>query len=367
MTNRVSAFFAIGVAGFVLQIVMLHWLSSGWHWPYVLATLVAVESAILHNFFWHERWTWADRRSDARSTRTRLLRFHLGTGMTSLVGNVLVTALAVEFFHLPTLIANTVAVLATSLVNFLVSDRWVFGRSAGAACCVALLLAPADVSAAGARRETVAAWNRHIAAIDLTAGDRATDPPVTKPEGRSIPVAGGTIHEWRGSVLVRGTTVPRLVGALQVPGLPPPSDDVLDARVLRRDADSLHLYMRVTRSAVMTVTYDTEHDVTFIHHYPASATSRSVSTTIREVGDSDHGFLWALNSYWRYRQQGDDVLVDVLSVSLSRDVPSLVRPIAAPVIDHVARESMQRTLDAVERFGSGLRSPRPAAESAATR
>ena len=60
-------------------------------------------------------------------------------------------------------------------------------------------------------------------------------------------------------------------------------------------------------------------------HYPGLATSRSVSTTVREVGDSDHGFLWALNSYWRYRQQGDDVLVEVLSVSLSRDVPSLVQ------------------------------------------
>ena len=367
MTQRVSAFFAIGVAGFVLQIVMLHWLSSGWHWPYVLATLVAVESAILHNFFWHERWTWADRRSDARSTRRRLLRFHLGSGMTSLVGNVVVTALAVEFLHLPTLIANTVAVVATSLANFVVADRWVFGRSAAVACCAAVLLAPTDVSAAGAPRETVAAWNRHIAAIELTAGEHATDAPVTKPEGRSIPVAGGTIHEWRGSVLVRGTTVPRLVGALEVPGLPPPSDDVLDARVLRRDGGLLHLYLRLTRSAVMTVTYDTEHDVSFVHHYPASATSRSASTMIREVGDSDHGFLWALNSYWRYRQQGDDVVVDVLSVSLSRDVPSLVRPIAAPVIDHVARESMQRTLDAVERFGSGLRTPAPVVESAATR
>jgi putative flippase GtrA len=367
VTHRVSAFFAIGVAGFVLQIVLLHWLSSGWHWPYVLATLVAVESAILHNFFWHERWTWADRRSDARSTRKRLLRFHLGTGMTSLVGNVVVTALAVEFLHLPTLVANTLAVMATSLVNYLVSDRWVFGRSAAAACFLALVLAPADASAAGASRETVSAWNRHISAIEMAAGDHATDPPVTKPEGRSIPVTGGTIHEWRGSVLVRGITVPRLVGALEVPGLPPPSDDVLDARVLRRDGDLLHVYLRLTRSAVMTVTYDTEHDVTFIHHYPALATSRSVSTTVREVGDSDHGFLWALNSYWRYRQQGDDVLVEVLSVSLSRDVPSLVRPIAAPVIDHVARESMQRTLDAVERFGTGLRAPRSAVESGATR
>ncbi len=34
-------------------------------------------------------------------------------------------------------------------------------------------------------------------------------------------------------------------------------------------------------------------------------------------------------------------LVDVLSVSLSRDVPALVRPIAAPIVDRIARESMR--------------------------
>jgi putative flippase GtrA len=366
MTNRVAAFFAIGVAGFVLQIVMLHWLWNTWHWPYVPATLVAVESAILHNFFWHERWTWSDRRSDVESTSTRLMRFHLGAGMTSLVGNVIVTALALKFFHLPILIANTTAVLATSLANFLVSDRWVFSRSA-AVCAMVLLLAPADVSAATASTETMTAWRRHIAAVESTAAPQLPGPVAKRPEGRSIRVAGGTIHEWRGAVLVRGVTVSRLVGALEMPGLPPPSDDVLDARVLRRDGDMLHLYLRLTRSAVMTVTYDTEHDVTFVRHYPEFATSRSVSTRIQEIGDSDHGFLWALNSYWRYRQQGDDVLVEVLSVSLSRDVPSLVRPIAAPVIDHVASESMQRTLDAVERFGNGLRMGRPAAAVAATR
>lgn len=362
MTQRVPAFVAIGVAGFLVQIVLLHWLSNAWRWSYVPATLAAVESAILHNFFWHERWTWADRRSAAESTGMRLLRFHLGTGATSLVGNVLVTALALKFLGLPILIANTSAVLVTSLVNFLVSDRWVFGRSA-AACCM-LLLAPADAFAAGASPETMTAWNRHVAAIESTVVDEIPGPMVTKPEGRSIRVAGGTIHEWRGAVLVRKMTVSRLVGALEVPGLPPPSEDVLDARVLRREGDMLHLYLRVTRSAILTVTYDTEHDVTFVHHSPDRATSRSVSTSIREIGESDHGFLWALNSYWRYRQQGDDVLVDVLSVSLSRDVPALVRPIAGPVIEHIAGESMQRTLDAVERFGNGLRPARSAAESA---
>ncbi len=29
---------------------------------YLVATALAVEMAVLHNFFWHRRWTWADRR-----------------------------------------------------------------------------------------------------------------------------------------------------------------------------------------------------------------------------------------------------------------------------------------------------------------
>jgi hypothetical protein len=42
-------------------------------------------------------------------------------------------------------------------------------------------------------------------------------------------------------------------------------------------------------------------------------------------------------------------------VSLSRGVPALVRPLAGPIVDRIARESMRRTLDAVDRFGRGLR------------
>jgi hypothetical protein len=112
--------------------------------------------------------------------------------------------------------------------------------------------------------------------------------------------------------------------------------------------------MKLTRSAIITVTYDTEHEVTFTRVAPGFARSRSASTSIREEGGSDRGFLWRLNSYWRYRQHGNDVVVDLLSVSLSRDVPSLARPVAGPIVNAVARESIERTLDAVARFGAGL-------------
>jgi putative flippase GtrA len=328
-------------------------LSAVWDWAYPLATLVAVEAAILHNFFWHERWTWADRPEPGPAIQ-RLLRFHLATGVTSLVGNVVATALAVEVLHLPTLFANTLAVATMSLANFLISDRWVFNRSGIALAVVLLGVMPGNATAASPGVNTLAAWNHHVAQIEATLVEHETDPLPAGVEGRSISVDGGTIHEWRGFTVIRAMTVSRLVTSLNNRGLPPPADDILDSRVLRRSGDALHVYIRISRSAVVTVTYDTEHDVTFVRRSATLATSRSRSTMIREIDGGDHGFLWRLNSYWRYQQRGNDVVVDVLSVSLSRDVPVLVRPVAAPLIDHVARESMQRTLEAVNRFGSAL-------------
>jgi hypothetical protein len=82
---------------------------------------------------------------------------------------------------------------------------------------------------------------------------------------------------------------------------------------------------------------------------PTLATAISVATRIEEVGGSDHGFLWRLRSYWRYETLDDGVRVELESLTLSRDVPSMVRPIAAPILAHIARESMCRTLEALRR------------------
>jgi hypothetical protein len=60
--------------------------------------------------------------------------------------------------------------------------------------------------------------------------------------------------------------------------------------------------------------------------------------------------LWRLNSYWRYTQVDDDVRIDVESISLSRDVPRVVRPVAGPIVARVARESLVRTLESVRTF-----------------
>jgi putative flippase GtrA len=116
-------FNAIGVAGFALQLAVVAMLTGACGVPPLIATVIAVETAILHNFFWHERWTWADRPVAGRDRLTRLVRFHLTNGLVSIAGN-----LAIVFLLSPVglLAANAIAVLVCSLVNFAAGDRLVF-------------------------------------------------------------------------------------------------------------------------------------------------------------------------------------------------------------------------------------------------
>jgi putative flippase GtrA len=94
--------------------------------PVVLATVAATEAAVLHNFVWHLRWTWADRRTGPQAVWRRLVRFNIANGGISLVGGAMLMALLVDAIGLHYLAANLVTVLACSVANYLASDRWVF-------------------------------------------------------------------------------------------------------------------------------------------------------------------------------------------------------------------------------------------------
>jgi putative flippase GtrA len=373
MTRRVRAFATVGAAGFVLQLATVFVLTWSAGWPAAVATALAVEAAVLHNFFWHQRWTWRDRTAVDGALWQRLLRFHLTTGITSIGGNVLIVLAVHRGLGLDAVIANGIAVATMSLANYLIADRYVFTRAQPALLALVLVTAmgttPAVAQAAELSPQTLTAWNDYVAATEaaLAAGPRA--PESTEPTGREIRIADGLIHEWLGTVLIPGITVSQLVDALINPGTPPPQDDVIESRLLARDGNRLRVYLKVVRSAIVTVTYDTEHEVTFTRHSPQRATSRSVATSITETGGDDHGFLWKLNSYWEYRQVGSGVQVEVRSLSLSRSVPMVLRPIAGPIVTRIARESMTRTLDAVRRFGASLpmKSPQSTRSTRSTR
>jgi putative flippase GtrA len=125
--RRVLKFNAVGAIGILVQLAALAVLKGALRVPYLLATALAVEIAVLHNFIWHERWTWRDRRGEG-SVPLRLLRFNLGNGAVSLLVNLVFMRLLVGHFHMQYLIANLIAIAAGSVANYLVSDLFVFRR-----------------------------------------------------------------------------------------------------------------------------------------------------------------------------------------------------------------------------------------------
>ena len=92
--------------------------------------------------------------------------------------------------------------------------------------------------------------------------------------------------------------------------------------------------MKLRRSKVITVTYNTEHDVRYRRlaraRARAPAASPPASPQLDDAGTpqehelkpgSDSGYLWRLNAYWRYEAVPGGVLIECESVSLSRAVP----------------------------------------------
>ncbi|MFB3777511.1 MAG: GtrA family protein [Bryobacteraceae bacterium] len=129
LIERVAKFHAVGLAGAGVQLVALAFFTSLAGLNYLTATALAVEVAVLHNFCWHERWTWVERTRRAPGlglTLTRLLRFNLTTGLVSIAANLILMRVFVGTFHLHYLPANVLTIATTSLANFLISELFVF-------------------------------------------------------------------------------------------------------------------------------------------------------------------------------------------------------------------------------------------------
>lgn len=378
---RWLAFNAVGLAGIAVQLVVLAIATRAAGLGVPAGTVLAVEAAVLHNFFWHQRWTWRDRPAGGvHEAVARLGRFHLVNGLISLAGNVILTSWLASLGADPVL-ANLAAIGACSLVNFAAGDRLVF-RATAVVLSVAALSAPLSAQSPAALK----GWQAYTSQVDQRLGnaagpaffaldfrgvknwrDRAKGGGIPMIEVEPPGISDGKMHHWAGAVYVPRTTVDAVVQRMQQ-GAGRESEfyeEVKASKLLEKNGDRLRVYMKLERDAtIMTVTYNTEHEVEY-RRLGTRATSRSVSTKIAEVADAgtprerekrageDHGFLWRLNAYWRFEQMGDGVLIECESVSLSRSVPLLVRPLVGPIANRIARESLERTLRSLRRYISG--------------
>ena len=119
----------VGMIGIGVQFAALFLLRGVLGFDYLFATAVAVEAAVVHNFVWHEQFTWSDRvRSSWRQSVPRFVRFNLTNGAVSILGNLALMRVMVGEGNMNYLVANAIAITLCSITNFLVSEQWVFGK-----------------------------------------------------------------------------------------------------------------------------------------------------------------------------------------------------------------------------------------------
>lgn len=125
--RRWLVFNMVGALGFAVQLAALTFFMSILRWGFLPSTALAVEVAVVHNFIWHERWTWADRTNPGwMNAFRRFLRFNLTNGALSIVGNIIFMSLFLNTLPIHYLTANTLSIAACAVLNFVASDRYVF-------------------------------------------------------------------------------------------------------------------------------------------------------------------------------------------------------------------------------------------------
>jgi hypothetical protein len=172
----------------------------------------------------------------------------------------------------------------------------------------------------------------------------------------SIP--GGLIHDWIGIVFVPGVSIQQALDTLQ--DYNRDSDyysEVLKSKLLAKSgANEFHIYLRLKQVEVITVVLDTEYDVRYTRIDRDHAYARSYSIRIAEVDHAgsaresdepignDHGYLWRLDSYWRFYQANGGVYIQCNAVSLTRDVPVGLGWLIGSFIENIPAASLRSTL-----------------------
>ncbi|HUP03067.1 MAG TPA: hypothetical protein VMU19_03695 [Bryobacteraceae bacterium] len=173
-----------------------------------------------------------------------------------------------------------------------------------------------------------------------------------------VAISGGLVHDWVGAVFIPGVTLERVLRFVQDydnhKNVYKP--EVLDSKLLKREGDEYTVSLRLLKKKVITVVLNTDHDVRYFRGGEARAYSQSYSTRIAEVQDpgkpgehelppgKDHGFLWRLNSFWRFEQRDGGVYVECEAISLTRDVPTGLGWLINPIIRSLPEESLAATL-----------------------
>jgi hypothetical protein len=176
--------------------------------------------------------------------------------------------------------------------------------------------------------------------------------------GHKMEAPEAIIHHWLGAVFVPGANLQQTIALAQDYNHHQDiyKPEVVRSRLIGHTGNDFQIYYRLRKKKVITITLNTYHDV---HYSPVDSTrwySRSYSTRIAEVANADTpnerekpvghdgGFLWRINSYWKFEEKDSGVYIECESISLTRDIPTGLGWLIKPFVTSIPKESLEMTM-----------------------
>ena len=174
----------------------------------------------------------------------------------------------------------------------------------------------------------------------------------------SLDLPDGMVHHWIGIIFIPGVTLTQVIPIMQDydrrAELYKP--DVTASHLISHQGSSYRFFLRLYQKRFTTVVFNTEYVAQWGQVDPGRVYSHSISTRIAEVKDSAHpdgeewpvgkgrGYLWRLNTYWRFEEKNSGVYMQCEALSLTRDIPLGLGWLLKPLLTKIPKESLNRAL-----------------------
>lgn len=199
---------------------------------------------------------------------------------------------------------------------------------------------------------------RRQAYDQLKQGEILVEKLETKASGVTSDVPDGMVHHWVGLIFIPGatlaTTLPIVKDYDRRADLYKP--DVSASRTIAHNGDDFKMFLRLHQKRFTTVDFNTTYDVHWGNVDSTKVYSNSISTRIAEVKDpakpdgdelpvgTGHGYLWRLNTYWRFEEKDGGVYLQCEALSLTRDMPTGLGWLLKPLVTSIPKQSLNRAL-----------------------
>jgi hypothetical protein len=192
----------------------------------------------------------------------------------------------------------------------------------------------------------------------LKRGEILVERQETKLDGKDVEVPDGMVHHWVGLMFIPGASLAQTLAVVQDydhrAELYKP--EVIAAHVISHHGDDYKIFMRLYQKRFTTVVFNTEYAIHWGRVDAKKLYSNSVSTHVAEVKDASHpdgpevpvghgnGYLWRLNTYWRFEEKDGGVYVQCEALSLTRDIPFGLAWLIKPLVTKIPKQSLDRAL-----------------------